>query len=293
MQNSDADILAQNIGDLQMRHELVAEQKNISIELLSEAIANTVDITPDKNHRETVDKYASVFCSLVDDPSVSDYICFFDVLIEKIGVEKLFPTDAGDQYELFSSDLPAKISYVKNTYSDTAFMRFSELFKVPKVSYGADFEETCEDVYNGACDYCILPIANSSAGKLFSFYQLIDKYDLNIFAVCDLEDGQSSKRTRYALLSRKKIIHLDPLQQSYFEFSIASDDSYSLSDILEAAKLSSLSLYRIDTLPLKYDELTFKFYHIFKGKREQALPFLIYLYYKYPQHEAIGQYISI
>ena len=138
-----------------------------------------------------------------------------------------------------------------------------------------------------------MPIENSANGKLFSFYSLIDKYDLKIFAVCDLEDYPSEKTTRYALVCKKTFIYQSNKKSSYVEFSLIEDESYSLKNILEAAELCGLKLYRIDTAVAPYGDLAFKFYHIFKSKEESAIPFLLYLNYKYPRYEAIGYYISI
>ena len=172
-------------------------------------------------------------------------------------------------------------------------MRFSELFEKPTVSYGTTFEEICADVYNSESDYCILPIECSSNGKMFSFYSLINKYELKIFAVCDVDEGVSGKRTRYALLSRKTLVYTSEAQLEYFEFSIIGSKDYCLYDILEAANSSPISVYRIDTLPVPYDDLKFRFHHIFEGRKKDIIPFIMYLNFKYPQYEVIGNYILI
>ena len=167
------------------------------------------------------------------------------------------------------------------------------MFEKAKVSYRTSFEDVCEDVYNSTSDYCILPIENSTGGKLFSFYSLIDKYDLKIFAICDLDEGSSDKRTRYALISKKTLIYPESKRNVFVEFSMIEDENYSLKNILEAADICGLELYRLDTVSSHYDDLAFKFYHVFKTKNPNVLPFLMYLNYKYPRHEDIGYYIEI
>ena len=198
-----------------------------------------------------------------------------------------------ENYEIFSSNKLAVISYVKNNYNDTAFLRFSELFHTTKVSYGINFEEVCERVYNGVCDYCILPIESVAGGKLFSFYSLIDKYDLQIFAVCDIDEASSSKRTRYALLTRAPLICADDEKRHYFEFSLIKDDSYLLSDILDAADTVGARLYRIDSIPVPYDDLTFRIYHVFEADSNAFLALKTYLDYKYPQQKTVGHYLLL
>ena len=195
--------------------------------------------------------------------------------------------------ELFSAKKLATVSYIKNNYNDTAFLHFSKLFHSTKVSYGTSFEDVCERVYNGVCDYCILPIESATAGKLFSFYSLIDKYDLRIFAVCDIDESSSAKRTRYALLSRTSLIYADNAQKSYLEFSLIKDASYELSHILDTASAIGASLYRIDSIPVPYDDLTFKIYHVFEADSKTLLTLRLYLEYKYPQLKTVGHYLLI
>ena len=71
------------------------------------------------------------------------------------------------------------------------------------------------------------------------------------------------------------------------------DENYSLKNILEAANICGLHLYRLDTVSSPYDDLAFKYYHIFKTPSQSVLPFLMYLNYKYPRHENIGYYIEV
>ena len=146
--------------------------------MLADMLANEIR----NNGMDGKDSIISDYLTLIEDATPSDYIQFFSALIERMGSLISLTDDDDNSYEIFSSSSPSKISYVKNNYSDAAFMRFSSLFKLPKVAYGASFEDACESVYNAASDYCILPIENAANGKLFSFYSLIDKYDLKIFA---------------------------------------------------------------------------------------------------------------
>ena len=198
-----------------------------------------------------------------------------------------------EDYEVFTEGRTAVISYVKNNYNDAAFLAFSKLFNTPKVSYGASFEEVCERVYNGVCDYCILPLESVAGGKLFSFYSLVEKYDLHIFAACDIDETSSSKRTRYALLSRTALIWEDNSKKSYFEFSIIKDDSYALTDVLDVAFAMGAKLYRIDSIPLPYDDLTFRIYHVFEADANTLLNLRLYLENKYPQLKTVGHYLLI
>lgn len=278
--------ICENIFELNKRQQLIKEQKRLSYEFLAKEFIETS--TAAKSIENLLSQYADIVGKTEDAALVN----FFCSIIDKIEVSQLLSENSDIDLKVFSRSDSAKISYVKNNHSDTAFDKFSTLFENPKVSYNATFEDICEDVYNSICDYCILPI-ESAGGKLFSFYSLIDKYDLKIFAVCDLEDGISDKHTRYALLTRKNIYFSEPIQSSYFEFSMTVDNNYSLKNILDAAECCGLNLYRLDTMSVPYDDMTFRFYHIFKSDSANALPFIMYLNYKYPQHDSIGYYISL
>ena len=289
--NKQIKILCDNIKDLNERKKLINEQRQISYDFLLQSFAD--------NHKasdisqNTVFDYANLIEKHSGKKSNTEIANFFCEITKKIGFLPSLFLNENYSPEFFSPDAPSMISYVKNNYSDSAFIRFSKLFDNAKVAYRTSFEEICEDVYNSASDYCILPIENSTGGKLLSFYSLIDKYDLKIFAVCDLEEGISDKRTRYALVSKKSLIHLKSKKDVFVEFSMVENENYSLKNILEAAEICGLELYRIDSVSSQYDDLAFKFYHVFKSKNQGILPFLMYLNYKYPRHEAIGYYIEI
>ena len=225
--------------------------------------------------------------------SNEELVIFFREAINKLEFSPSLFLNENSSPDFFTPNSQSTISYVKNNHSDSAFRKFSSLFEKAKVAYKTSFEDVCEDVYNYTSDYCILPIENSTGGKLFSFYSLIDKYDLKIFAICDIEEGNSDKRTRYALISKKSLIYQQSKKNVFVEFSMIEDKNYSLKNILEAANLCGLELYRLDTVSSPYDDIAFKFYHVFKSKNQSVLPFLMYLNYKYPRHEDIGYYIEI
>ncbi len=289
--NKQIKIICDNIKDLGERKRLINEQREISYEFLLQFFADNYKASDIS--QSTVLEYTDLIEKYSGKRSNKELINFFCDAVKKIGSSPSIFLNENSSLDFFTPAAPSMISYVKNNHSDSAFIKFSSLFDKPKVTYRTSFEEICEDVYNSVSDYCILPIESSSGGKLFSFYSLIDKYDLKIFAICDLDDGTTDKRTRYALISKKSLIYLKSKKDIFIEFSMIEDKSYSLKNILEAADICGLELYRIDTVSAAYDDLAFKFYHIFKSKSQGILPFLMYLNYKYPRHEAIGYYISI
>ena len=80
---------------------------------------------------------------------------------------------------------------------------------------------------------------------------------------------------------------------AYIEFSIISDNGNELPDIISAAKRCGIGLFRIDTVSVPYDDSRFRYYLIFEGEGKSAIPFIMFLNFKYPQHKNIGYYISL
>ena len=112
-----------------------------------------------------------------------------------------------------------RISYQRNRYTDEAYEQFAALLPEPRASYAHSFRSVCEDVYNGLCEYCILPLENSAEGRLTSFSRLIAEYEMKIAAVCDVRVGED-RVTRFALLRRTvTLLHAQEALPWYYEFS--------------------------------------------------------------------------
>lgn len=289
-ESNDLKIIYENICDFSERQMLISEQTSISYQMLAEAIKKDLSV---EGSQHSLTRYRSLVAKYCDRTDVSNTVRFFIALTENISeyLPQISPSD--NEYEIFDCNSSAKIAYVKNNYTDSAFLSFSALFSAPKAHYSSNFEIACEDVYNGECDYCILPIESISNGKLFSFYSLIDKYDLKIFASCDIDEKHSQNRTRYALLSRKLLVIPHDKRRSYIEFSMIDDTAKDLSDIMAASDICGLRLYRIGTSHVPYDDVAIKYYHVFETTEANLLPFLMYLDIQHPSCKIIGQYIHI
>ena len=148
-----------------------------------------------------------------------------------------------------------RIAYLKNSYNDMAYMQFSSLLNSPRAAYFGSVTDVCESVYNGSCEYCILPIETMEDGKLLSFYELILKYNFNISAVYELRSDKGY--TRYALIGRNFDLRHSGIKTKarnrYLEFVVSENDNGLLSDILIAAEFCGLKLRRIDTLNVSLD----------------------------------------
>lgn len=194
-----------------------------------------------------------------------------------------FPS--GEELSSFSFN---RISYQKNSYTEAAFERFSGILREARASYAHSFPSVCEDVYNGICEYCILPVENSTEGRLSSFIRLISQFDLKIAAICDVQTGED-KTTRFALLRRNIAqLHIDPKLPRYYEFSCTLGEYPSVQDLLTAAQFCGL---RIERTELKSDTDGFSSMHIVLRTDRGDLPaFLLYLAMEVPNANTVGLY---
>lgn len=160
-----------------------------------------------------------------------------------------YPYTLEDFFGREMSDSSGRISYLRNPYTDKAYSTFSKYLNNPTVRYCDDFVSVCEDVYYGRAGLCILPLENSSEGRLVSFSRLISRYELHIVMECSVETGHESS-TRFALL--KNSVARFPISdgiphRGYIELRISP--SYSVRDILNAAENYGLEAERIDCVP--------------------------------------------
>lgn len=209
-----------------------------------------------------------------------------------LGAHEL-PTDFFLEAEKQIAYSEHRIVYQKNNFSDLAFLQFAPLLDAPRASYAHSFSSACEDVYNGICEYCILPLENSSEGRLIGFEKLIDSYGLKITATADIVENETSRVTRFALL-RRNLLPLLPsadIKQSYLEISFPMTNDPSTAELLLAAQLCGLTLYRIHSLPEA--ESTYRYHVIFSIGNGALSTFLLYMAMEIPQYTPIGIYTHI
>lgn len=199
-----------------------------------------------------------------------------------------------------SSSANERIAYLKNSYNDTAYIQFSTLMVSPRAAYFESITDVCESVFNGQCEYCILPVETSSDGKLSGFYDRILKYGFRILAVYDLESSDKKRNTRYALLSRgsasknPRLRHRSKVR--YFEFALECEEYPTLTDILAAADYCSLKLIRIDTLNCRDREKGKKvplICPVFRADGADLNTFLTFLSIDCPDFLPIGIYTQV
>lgn len=209
-------------------------------------------------------------------------------VIKMLGLEKDAAVDA---------EASERVAYLQNSYTDTVYMEFSALLNAPRASYFGSISDVCESVYNGVCEYCILPIETQENGKLPSFYELILKYGFKINAVYDLVRNDSY--TRYALLGKRLNLYKPAVRSKvrnrYFELIVSDADNNSIGDILSAADFCSLKLTRVDTVRARADKLAQENYYcsVFRADGADLVTFLAFLTVDCPDFIPLGYYMQI
>ena len=276
----DTGLCLSNLDILSARQDRVSESVLAVLSELSDAIIRDAAGDPD-----TVD---SILLSLRSIPDGEDE----DGAIPHSALERLAPVNREAMtrlsahsglyarlllYAMIEERLPAasaikkppsplpqtvrgRIAYMPAAFADKAYLKLAVKVNSPRAAATASFVDACEEVRGGLCEYCILPLESTHSGKLTAFTRLILRYNLQVVAVCDLENGAAEGQiTRFALLKAADggfPVPLTPPAEGdplYLEF-IHRDGASSLPALLIAAEFCGVTVCRLDTLP-RFDEL--------------------------------------
>ncbi|MBE6588688.1 MAG: hypothetical protein E7643_00790 [Ruminococcaceae bacterium] len=185
-----------------------------------------------------------------------------------------------------------RVAYPKSGYADSAYLSFSSLVNDAHVVYTHSFISACEEVYNGLCDYCILPLENSTEGMLAGFLRLIVRYDLKIAATCEITSREDLKTTRFALL-RKELLPLSEPDGSELFFTMLLPVPDELSHVLGAATFFEHSPRTIFFLPNDAEKGIGGVYLTFSLQPKNLYSFLLYLAMELPYYTPMGFHPNI
>lgn len=208
--------------------------------------------------------------------------------------EPLLPVLFPDEEEIAPHAI-GRIAYQRSSYTDDAYLAFAKLVPNARAAYAHSFHTACKEVFNGHCEYCILPIENAVEGELIGFAKLISQYNLKIAASCDIAGADASRRTHFALL-RRNVLPLfspDTEQNGFFRFSLPALSATLVADILSAARFFGLTFLLANTLPIDKEGALACFNLTFDIRGGDLYPFLLYLATVAPQYTPIGIYSQI
>ncbi len=181
--------------------------------------------------------------------------------------------------------LPAKrrcrLSYVKNPLSDLAYDSFSMFFDRASVSYAEDFASACEDVYHSQSDYAVLPVYSEKSGRLKSFCDLADKYELKKILTCRVYSNTDDTETEFALFSKNcERVAGNRRREVFFELSLPDTDVLS---VMEYVRVSECEITWINTTDERADICL-------EIPENEITALYIYLMLCLPDHEIKGIY---
>lgn len=185
-----------------------------------------------------------------------------------------------------------KIACLDSPLFAEAHTLFSELFPTAAPALCPTFAEVPEEVVAGSADFGILPIENARDGKLFRFYEQIERHELHIFATKSATLGEGEESTRFALISKAP----PPLPhdaEKVMECVVFEEDAFSLSDILFVAASCGITLRRIDSLPASFGKGHFLHHPIFHAVNGDFRLFETYLDLFMPRTIITARYINL
>ena len=265
LEGSNTEIALSNLSALEVSFEELIEKRLAHLSELADAILMDggdpdvvksifLSIKSDGNadSGNVIEENRHVADAIFSKTSLIERLAIFKETFGKMSSEKkkFFKQHWYSASEPVSEEAAERIAYLRNSYNDMAYMQFASLLSSPRAAYFNSVTDVCESVYNGNCEYCILPVETSSDGKLLSFYEIILKYNFNVSAVYELRGDKGY--TRYALLDKGLDLVSSGVRTKtrtrYLEFVMTETDNFSLSDLLFAAEFCGLKLRRIDTL---------------------------------------------
>jgi prephenate dehydratase len=306
---SPEDVIDANLRETAERMNVTLEQEMAHLRELAAEIVTENGLTPDflaalPDHRPPrFDSRASLLPQNADmaERFGAAYGVWKSVLLcselhTLLSAQKaLSPDDFFMEAEELSDTAQGRIIYQRNSYADSAYLQFAPILSHPRAVYTHSFETVCEEVYNGSCEYCILPLENTTEGPLTSFTRLIDRYALKIAATCDVPTTDGTRITRFALL-RRGLTPTIRIKSSlrYFECALPLDMSPSAADLLCAAQHCGLKLCRLDLRSHQTENgLRPTTHFVFEAEDEHLMVFLLYLAMEAPHFDPVGLYSQL
>ncbi len=308
---SPEDIIAGNLRELDAREELLWEMRMTHLRELAEQIVRDIGqdtafahiLSEHRPPRHTVSPQRRLLASPVFESiraerhSTADCVYLCRELCDRLQtLSDLEPEHFLEEAEALLPEAVGVIAYQRSSYTDDAYLRFAKLIHAPRARYAHSFSALCEDVYNGFCEYCILPLESTSEGQLTGFSRLIDRYELKIAATCDIPANDGHRSTRFALL-RRDAVPLTPKQEAldrFLEFSAPIHSGAEPSELLAAAALCGLALHRLDCRTPTEDERPERNMHyLFCINKGDLLAYLLYLCMEAPEHTLTGIYFHL
>ena len=280
--NRALDTVSENIRILDRRAEMTEKQSDICVEQLCRLV---------KDENDDIYSVWENFCERAGKADVAHKAALCRHICESPRysaalIDMLAYGDAED----VSAAASRRIAYVRNKRNDKIFLDFSDRIKGARAHYATSFSDACEAVFNGTCEYCILPVENGRDGKLYSFYSMMDRYELKIVQIIreDSEDGSES--IIFALVGKTLSLPIKGGRGQMFELSVIHESADFVADVIAAVNSFGGRLKDVGTQPVQYDEPRRKFYFTVDLNGASAMPLALYMTLEYAGYAPMGFY---
>ena len=217
-------------------------------------------------------------------------LAFLDALFE---AHPDFWPDEQPQSEDTNGDLPITIAHFDSAPLREAAVRFQALIKSAKALPCGSFTAAVEEVSTGKAAFSILPIEDSTEGKLTRFYEQIDRFELHIAAALDMPARADGNQVRVALVDKGETSIATNGYAHVTECLLFEENKRSLTAVLDAAEALGLTLHRIDSLPISYRDDGFSKHLVFEGSGAACQRLHAYLALFMPRTSVTADYVLI
>ncbi len=187
------------------------------------------------------------------------------------GYEQAFAALFGE-HEAVSPEAYGRVAYVANSYTEQAFMELTGFIKGRRVAYFHGFEDVCQEVHSGLCEFGILPVESTADGVMAGLLRQIELYDLRICALCHVPTPQSGS-TAFALV-RRTLAPAQPSSRRCIDFLLSPAAPEDTGRLIGIAALGGHALLHAATYEGQDGEL---FRLRFSVEPSTFYPFLLYL----------------
>ena len=191
-----------------------------------------------------------------------------------------------------TSDGEETVTYVKNKLADEAYDVFSQEMRDPRVFYSNTFRDAAKAVASDKTRFCILPIEELGGSRLSGIEELIYKHDLKINSITPVFGVDGMADMKYALVSKQFYVpEFSPDDDRYLEIMLQGENSRELFDIITAAGVLGINVYRINTLTFDGEQTSFTL--VLERGGKEFVDMLIYLAFFSESHTVVGIYKNL
>lgn len=167
-----------------------------------------------------------------------------------------------------------RVAFTDSLVLKNAFYEFGKTMQGLTATYVTSFTEACEDTSAGISDYCILPIENNKEGLLTGMYSLIEKYELFICGVCEIDSGDLV--TKFALLCSGGYGIMEKTKCRSITLRLFGETPFSRAKLYIGADMMQLDKGGSVSVPLGYTD-GYAELCSFSGSSDMLFAFLLYL----------------